>query len=343
MRSISLPVSKSIANRILMLQAMHGDSLLEITPAMPEDCVILHRSLLQLQSESSPQRLDLGNCGTAMRFLTAYCAQLAGCDVILDGVERMHHRPIGQLVDALRTCGAQIDYMDQSGFPPLHIHGRELISPLSPTMQHPGITLIDPVSTQFVSALLLIGMEVESNHDSPYITMTRELIRRYAQGQRWTVDSIERDWSAAAFWYEYVALHGGEMRLEGLSPHSLQGDSVVARLFRRLGVDTYDEKTGVRIARTHKTNRWPCVMNFAQCPDLYPPLAITCQMLHKPLWALGTESLIYKESNRLQSVRQKRDHHDHRMAMALLAADMVCEHPECIRKSYPQFIEQLCP
>ena len=119
---IELPISKSIANRLLILQAIHGDELMPVADSMPDDVQILHRALCLIAL--SPHRLiDVGNCGTAMRFLTAYCAQLEGQTTILDGVERMHHRPIGQLVDALRVIGADIEYLGEEGFPPLRIKG----------------------------------------------------------------------------------------------------------------------------------------------------------------------------------------------------------------------------
>ena len=121
---IELPISKSIANRLLILQAIHGDGLLTVSDcySLPDDVRIMSEAIRQL-SERREARIDIGNCGTAMRFLTAYCAQLDGTTVILDGVERMRHRPIGQLVDALREIGAQIDYLGAEGYPPLRIKG----------------------------------------------------------------------------------------------------------------------------------------------------------------------------------------------------------------------------
>ena len=105
---IELPISKSIANRWFMLQAIHGDELMPVSADLPEDVRIMSETIRQL-GERREARIDIGNCGTAMRFLTAYCAQLEGQTTILDGVERMHHRPIGQLVDALREIGADIE------------------------------------------------------------------------------------------------------------------------------------------------------------------------------------------------------------------------------------------
>jgi 3-phosphoshikimate 1-carboxyvinyltransferase len=128
---IELPISKSIANRLLIMQAIHRDGLLAVSADMPDDVQVLHRALATLKTfrtskTPSTLHLDVANCGTAMRFLTAYCAQLEGQTSVLNGVERMHHRPIGQLVDALREIGAQIEYLGQEGYPPLRITGRIL-------------------------------------------------------------------------------------------------------------------------------------------------------------------------------------------------------------------------
>ena len=376
---IELPISKSIANRLLILQAIHGDepagsptalaswgALMPVSACgvpddarivgcfdLPEDVQILHRALTTLHH--SPKRyttLNLSNCGTAMRFLTAYAAQLENKVTILDGVERMRHRPIGQLVDALREIGADIEYLGEEGFPPLRIKGCILD-------KHRIITLDNPQSTQFVSALLLIGANVQTDSTSPYITLTRELIQHYTtlhnSTQRYT---IEKDWSSAAFWYEYVALHGGEITLPGLFRDSLQGDKVVVDIFAHLGVHTTYTAEGITIASTgvadlqrsdlqgidarstaQRSAEEILCQDFSACPDLYPAVALTCERLGIELHATGVESLPLKESDRLRAVREHRTDHDHRMAMALLIAGYEVDDTACISKSYPQFIE----
>lgn len=360
---IELPISKSIANRLLILQAIHGDELMPVSDSMPDDVQILHRSLCLIAS--SPHSLiDVGNCGTAMRFLTAYCAQLEGRTTILDGVERMRHRPIGQLVDALREIGADIEYLGEEGFPPLRIKGCILDKDRI-------ITLDNPQSTQFVSALLLIGANVQTDSTSPYITLTREIIDQYPIAYRASysphcgrpiaaqaASSLEKDWSSAAFWYEYVALHGGEITLPGIYRNSLQGDKVVADIFAHLGVHTtytaegiilspiaYSEASnsphgGRPIAAQAASHSKILTQDFGSCPDLYPAVALTCERLGIELHAAGVESLPLKESDRLRAVRDHRTDHDHRMAMALLIAGYEVDDTACISKSYPQFMEQ---
>ena len=331
---IELPISKSIANRWLILQAIHGDELMPVSDSMPDDVRVMSEAI-RLLGERREARIDLGNCGTAMRFLTAYCAQLEGQITILDGVERMRHRPIGQLVDALREIGADIEYLGEEGFPPLRIKGCVLD-------KHRIVTIHNPQSTQFVSALLLIGANVQTDSTSPYITLTRTLIQHYTTLHQFTQHyTIERDWSSAAFWYEYVALHGGEIELPGLYKDSLQGDKVVVDIFAYLGVHTKYNDEGIVIYSSplHSTP-YTLHQDFASCPDLYPAVALTCERLGVTLHATGVESLPWKESDRLRAVAEHRTDADHRMAMALLIADYEVEDTACISKSYPQFIEQ---
>ena len=347
---IELPISKSIANRWLMLQAIHGDELMPVSDSMPDDVQILHRALC-LIALSPHSLIDVGNCGTAMRFLTAYCAQLEGQTTILDGIERMHHRPIGQLVDALREIGADIEYLGEEGCPPLRIKGCILD-------KHRMVTINNPQSTQYISALLLIGANVITNSTSPYIDITQEVIKQYHLSPFSYHLSVEKDWSSAAFWYEYVALHGGEITLPGLSRDSLQGDKVVADIFTNLGVHTtytaegitlspiayseasYSPLNGRPIAAQAASRSKILVQDFGNCPDLYPAVALTCERLGVELHATGVESLRLKESDRLRAVREHRTDADHRMAMALLIAGYKVDDTACISKSYPQFIEQ---
>ncbi len=336
MPRIELPISKSIANRLLILQALHGDGLLTVSCDMPDDVQILHHALTTLHNTTqSSTTLHLSNCGTAMRFLTAYCAQLEGQRTILDGIERMRQRPIGQLVDALREIGAQIDYLGEEGFPPLRITGCILD-------KNRVVRIDDPLSTQFVSALLLIGANVQTNSTSPYIDITRKIIDQYSckfkiQNSEFI---IEKDWSSAAFWYEHVALHGGEITLPGLSRDSLQGDKVVADIFACLGVHTEYIAEGITLSPHRLIASSPFEYNFSSCPDLYPAVALTCERLGVELHATGVESLPLKESDRLRAVHEHRTDHDHRMAMALLVAGYPVDDTECIRKSYPQFLEE---
>ena len=301
---IQLPISKSIANRILLLQAIHGDPLMRVSTGMPDDVVVLHDALEALQeyqkskieNQESPLVLHLKNCGTALRFLQVHLEQCyPGEPIELTGDERL---------------------MERKGKP----------------------------TSQIDSARILHGLNVPvQENESPYITMSRELAKNYSISH--IQDSIEADWSAAAFWYEYVAIHGGVLLLEGLKRETLQGDKMVASLYSKyFGVITSYTDEGAKIYKSSFPLKYDKVsIDFENIPDLYPVIAFTCERLHITLEATGTSRLRFKESNRLTAVRLHEVRNDHRMAMALMCADFPVSKEEqgCIGKSYPQFVENL--
>ena len=194
-------------------------------------------------------------------------------------------------------------------------------------------------TSQTTSARILHGedLPVEKN-ESPYITMSRKIAEAYPNV------SLELDWSSAAFWYEYIAIHGGELLLEGLKRDSLQGDKMVAQLYNRyFGVITSYMPEGVKISKSSIPVRDQVVaIDFENIPDLYPAIALTCERLKLSFQATGTSRLRFKESNRLRSVRLHEVNNDHRMAMALMCADypVSIEEQACIAKSYPNFAPQ---
>lgn len=296
--SIDLPISKSIANRILMLQAINGDELLPVSVDMPDDVRVLHDALNQLREYRrrpkadcrQPLVLNLKNCGTALRFLQVHLERCyPGEPITLTGDERL---------------------MERNGAP----------------------------TSQTTSARILHGDVIPVSPDeSPYITMSRRLSTTYRPDMG---DNIERDWSSAAFWYEYVAIHGGKLLLNGLTSDSLQGDRIVADIYAtHFGVTTTFVPEGALIQSTGQTA--PTVkLDFTHCPDLYPAVALTCERLGILLNASGTERLAHKESNRLEAVAAHETRHDHRMAMALLAAGFPVDNTACIAKSYPSFLRQ---
>ena len=318
MDHVKLPISKSIANRILLLQAIHGDPLMRVSSDMPDDVLVLHDALEQLQtfkqgaaqtpnkgaapnSKQAPLVLNLKNCGTALRFLQVhleYCYK--GEPIVLDGDPRL---------------------MERDGKP----------------------------TTQTTSALILHGESIPVTlNESPYITMSRRMASMY---QPSLADSIESCWSSAAFWYEYVAIHGGELLLEGLTENSLQGDRIVADLYaEHFGVQTTFTPEGARIVNhsdrqsivPRQSSNRQLEIDFFNCPDLYPAVALTCEKLSIDLIATGTDRLRFKESDRLEAVRLHEVRSDHRMAMALMCADypVSIEEQACIAKSYPNFAPQ---
>ncbi|MEE0923695.1 MAG: glycosyltransferase [Paludibacteraceae bacterium] len=290
---LSLPISKSIANRLLLLQAIHGDELMPVSAAMPDDVRLIHHCITQLRAHQSgtPLTLYLHNCGTALRFLQVHLEQCyQGEPIVLDGDERL---------------------IERDGQP----------------------------TTQTTSALIMHGKDIPQEEDeSPYITMTRRVTAAYPHV------AIERDWSAAAFWYEYIAIHGGEVLLEGLTEDSLQGDRKVAAIYAQyMGVHTTYTPQGVILRATDDQRPTYITIDFSATPDLYPAIALTCERLGITLHAEGTERLRYKECDRLEAVRLHEVRNDHRMAMALMAADYPVNEAEqqCVTKSYPHFVEQL--
>ena len=242
------------------------------------------------------------------------------------------------LVLHLKNCGTALRFLQvhlEQCYPgePIELTGDERL------MERKG----KPTS-QIDSARILHGLNVPvQENESPYITMSRELAKNYSISN--IQDSIEADWSAAAFWYEYVAIHGGVLLLEGLKRETLQGDKMVASLYSKyFGVITSYTDEGAKIYKSSFPLKYDKVsIDFENIPDLYPAIAFTCERLHITLEATGTSRLRFKESNRLTAVRLHEVRNDHRMAMALMCADFPVSKEEqgCIGKSYPQFVENL--
>ncbi len=294
--SIKLPISKSIANRILLLQAIHGDPLMRVSSDMPDDVHILHDALeaLRQHRNGEPLTLWLGNCGTALRFLQVHIAKCYPNDPItLTGDPRL---------------------MERDGAP----------------------------TSQTTSARILHGEDIPvEKNESPYITMSRRLANNYQSSI--INHQLETDWSSAAFWYEYVAIHGGELLLEGLKADSLQGDKIVADIYaEHFGVTTQFLPEGVLIKSGALPGKHVVILDFTPYPDLFPSIALTCERLGIKLEPTGTDRLRFKESDRLEAVRLHEVRNDHRMAMALMCADypVSIEDQACIAKSYPNFAPQ---
>ena len=288
-----------------MLQAIHGDPLLRVSSDMPEDVRILHDALETLREYD--------------------------------------HRPIYTSSHPLRL------YLGNNGtalrFLQVHL---QVCYPGEPIMLEGDPRLMErdgKPTSQTTSARILHGIDVLVTPDEgPYITMTRKVMEMYKGTQDNVQRIIEADWSAAAFWYEYVATHGGELLLEGLTEDSLQGDRIVADIYaEHFGVETTFTPQGAFLHHTsHITHHTSVSLDFTDFPDLYPAVALTCEKLGIELNATGTERLRYKESDRLEAVRLHEVRNDHRIAMALMCADYPVSINEqtCIAKSYPEFAEQ---
>lgn len=317
---IVLPLSKSISNRALIINALtEGAGRLDAVA----DCDDTAAMSAALSSDSA--EINIGAAGTAMRFLTAYFAATEGRGpLLLDGSERMRHRPIGPLVDALRACGADIGYAGEEGFPPLRISGCKLAGG--------EISVPASISSQYISALLMVapcmerGLTVRLEGEImslPYIRMTLAMMeQRGAEVEFREKEGVitvapgrydkskplaaEADWSAAAFWYEIDALTAGWITLAGgLAEHSLQGDAAAAQIFGRLGVTTSfdDVEDGDAELSGNPDADARLDIDMRHTPDLAQAVVVTCAMLGTPFAISGLDSLRIKETDRLEALR----------------------------------------
>lgn len=256
-------------------------------------------------------------------------------DVIVmhDALEALRRHKKGEpLVLNLKNCGTALRFLE------VHL---EKCYPGEPITLTGDARLMDrkgKPTSQTMSARIMHGEDIPVEPDeSPYVTMTREVVKQYPDVV------LEADWSAAAFWYEYVAIHGGELMLEGLKAESLQGDKIVADIYARyFGVQTQFLSDGVHIQRNSLPGSNEVILDFTAYPDLFPSIALTCERLGLTLQATGIDRLRYKESDRIEAVQKHEVRNDHRMAMALMAADypVSIEEQKCIAKSYPSFAPQ---
>jgi 3-phosphoshikimate 1-carboxyvinyltransferase len=316
---INLPASKSISNRLLMIRAI-AETPVSIQNLSDSDDTMLLGQLLEKIAARDKRKpiveLDTANAGTVMRFLAAYVSSIPG-KWILTGAERMKQRPVGVLVDALRSLGARIEYLGKIGYPPLLIKGCSLKG---------GHIDIDPgISSQFISALMLIapalpgGMKITMHGQpvsSPYIRMTLRLLKDFGidatigKGSFIIPQSnfrpgdftVESDWSAAAFWYEAAALADeADLFLAGLRRNSLQGDSVLPEIYQNFGILTEYMEEGVRLYRVKKRLAG-FFFDFTDYPDIAPPVITTCAGLGLRGRFEGLKSLQIKETNRVRAL-----------------------------------------
>ena len=331
----NLPASKSISNRALVIHALTGGAVVpELACHTPtfrlenlsdcDDTEVIVRAL-----RDNPYEMDIKAGGTAMRFMTALLSVRDGEEHVLTGTERMKHRPIGVLVDALRRLGADISYVGDEGYPPLLIRGRQLSGG---ELDVPG-----NISSQFITALLLIGPMLKNGLtlqltgdviSRPYIDLTLWMMREYGADAEWTDYNtievkpqpyrerpyyIENDWSAASYWYEMMALgknEDDEVVLEGLMDGSKQGDSSVRYIFSLLGVKTiFKDKQGGVPTTVRLRHSGRCVprleYDFNNSPDLAQTFVVCCALLDVPFHFTGLSTLKIKETDRIEALKRE--------------------------------------
>ena len=383
-QSVQITGSKSESNRLLLLQALFPQIEIE-NISNSDDSVLMQRAL-----QSKDSLIDIHHAGTAMRFLTAYFSIQNEREITITGSPRMKERPIKILVDALRTLGADISYLENDGFPPLKISGKKL------TVSK--VNLQANVSSQYISALILIASKLENGLELtlegtitsiPYIKMTLSLldsidIETSFVGNVITVKPttknigkqtlvVESDWSSASYFYSLIALSevGTEITISSYKEKSLQGDSVLATIYKSFGVKTSFSNQKITLKKTDFIYSKSLVeLDLKNAPDIAQTIAVTAFGLGLECDMIGLHTLKIKETDRLVALKTELEklganviitdatlhlessknintditiatYNDHRMAMAFaplaLKVPINIENADVVSKSYPQF------
>ena len=313
---INICGSKSESNRLLILQAQFPNISIE-NLSDSDDTAVLQKGL-----KISKGTVDVHHAGTAMRFLTAYFAATEGTEVLLTGSQRMQQRPIGILVDALKSLGADIEYAQNEGFPPLRIKGKKLLKN--------EVRIKADVSSQYISALMLIapalpkGLKISLQGKTtsvPYIEMTLQLLRNIgisgdfeknvisisaAETIHDNLMIVESDWSSASYFYSLVALSDDlQITLGSFFEESLQGDAALAQIYETLGVQTYFNISEKTISLSKKNSQLPdsLLLDLANTPDLAQTIAVSCFGLGIGCRLTGLHTLKIKETDRLSALK----------------------------------------
>ena len=384
--AIVISGSKSESNRLLLLKALHPNIQIR-NLSNSDDSQVMQEAL-----KSESKVVDIHHAGTAMRFLTAYFAIQEGREITLTGSSRMKERPIKILVDALNSLGANISYLESQGFPPLRIKGKKLTNN--------KISILANTSSQYITALLLIGSKLENGIELtlegeitsiPYINMTLSLLNEIgiitsfeentirvlptAQPQQPMALTVESDWSSASYFYSVVALseEGTSIKLSSYKKNSLQGDSILAEMYKSFGVETLYEGDTISLK---KISRALPSINFdlIKSPDIAQTIAVTAFGLGLKCDLYGLHTLKIKETDRLLALKAEIEklggtvevtdkslhlasfsgafkqvaintYDDHRMAMAFaplaLKTYIMIKDAEVVSKSYPDFWDHL--
>jgi 3-phosphoshikimate 1-carboxyvinyltransferase len=318
--SVRLPLSKSECNRLQIIRALTGTAEPLHGMSTAQDSQVLDQLLAKAHNQSPDNIFDCGAAGTTIRFLAAYFSTLPGTRT-LTGSARLQKRPIGVLVEALRSLGAQITYKGEEGFAPIEITGT--------TLKGGQIELDGSISSQFVTALLLIAPTLHNGLvirfkgpvvSTPYILMTLRIMERFGVFGIWDGDTlsvsnqsykvedaktqfrVEADWSAASYCYSLAAIaEEADIFMEGLHENSLQGDSVLAWVFPFLGVTTKYEEGGVRLTKNgYKAKAF--AFDFEECPDIVQTCAVVAAANKLPLLLRGLNTLRVKETDRIHAL-----------------------------------------
>lgn len=384
-KTVEITGSKSESNRLLLLQALYPEiSINNISNS--DDSIVMQKALA-----SHKETIDIHHAGTAMRFLTAYLAIQEGKEVLITGSSRMKERPIKILVEALRSLGAHISFLEKDGFPPLKIKGDKLTKS--------KVSLEANVSSQYISALLLIAAKLENGLELtlkgkitsvPYIKMTLSLLNQIGVETHFLNNKIivkpnhselepqtltvESDWSSASYFYSCIALSdiGTEITIAAYKKDSLQGDSILAEIYKSVGVHTYYHLNSIRLVKEKENQSAQLKFHLVDAPDIAQTIAVTAFGLGLQCDLTGLHTLKIKETDRLVALKTELEklgakleitadslhlkggtkikrntsidtYNDHRMAMAFaplgLKTDLLIKDADVVSKSYPQFWE----
>jgi len=312
--TITITGSKSESNRSLLLAALFPDIKIE-NISNSDDAQVMAKGL-----KISEGTVDIHHAGTAMRFLTGYFSSQKGKEVVLTGSKRMTERPIKILVEALKTLGAEISYVQDEGYPPIKIKGQRI--------EKDKVSLPANVSSQYISSLLLIapslqnGLELElvgKITSVPYIKMTLALLEEIGVETSFvgnvikvspkakvaaTTLVVESDWSSASYFYSICALAapGTEITLSAYKRKSLQGDSVLADIYTSFGVETTYGENKITLKKTDQKVLAENEFDLANAPDIAQTIAVTCFGLGVGCHLVGLHTLKIKETDRLEAL-----------------------------------------
>ena len=383
--SIGLESSKSISNRLLIIKALCKTKLRIQNLSNAKDTKILNELLYSFKSTKD---INCEDAGTALRFVIAFLATKEGIWKV-SGSERMHERPVKPLIDCLTELGSEIKYLEKEAVPPIEIKSKKLKSK--------KLSLPGDISSQFISALLMIAPTIENGLtleitskvlSKPYIDMTLNLMSEFGIKYSWENNlikvekqnylakniKVENDWSAASFWYSFLALSkSGEIKIPNLYANSIQGDSVLSFIYSKLGIKTQFNADSIILSKTKNIAK-EIELDLSNHPDLALPITVTCCGLGIKAHLMGLESLKVKESNRLECIKKELEkfnvicsisdssikikenqnivqpkstiecHNDHRIAMSIAPLCMKVnsikfDNKNIVNKSYPKFWE----
>jgi 3-phosphoshikimate 1-carboxyvinyltransferase len=310
-----LPSSKSLSNRALILQALAGNQPVVSNLSDARDTVLMNKLV-----GTTEKVVDVMDAGTTMRFLTAFFG-IRGARKVMTGTARMKERPIALLVDALRTLGVSVDYLEREGFPPIELKG--FSKQLADEVTVPG-----NVSSQYISALMMTGPMLPNGlrikltgkvGSRPYIDMTAALMKHFGVEAEFRDDTIyvkhasyranpykvEGDWSGASYWFAHTALaKEASIFLPGMIDKSLQGDRAIVEIMAKLGVTARFDNNGVHVSKSaviDKEIEW----DFTHCPDLAQTVLPVCAAKGVIGTFTGLESLFIKETDRIAALTKE--------------------------------------